>query len=66
VVGVIEMLLDFIAGVACVIGGTITLVFGFLLRSRVSDPYQVAAPAGVIGCFLLFVGFIVLLKLLAG
>jgi drug/metabolite transporter (DMT)-like permease len=64
--GVIEMLLDFIAGVACIIGGAITLALGFLLRNRVSDPYQVAAPAGVIGCFFLFVGFVVVLKLLVG
>lgn len=60
------MLLDLIAGVACIVGGAITLALGFLLRDRVNDPYQIAAPTGVIGCFFIFVGFVVLAKLLTG
>jgi hypothetical protein len=63
---VIEMLLDFIAGAACIVGGAITLALGFLLKNRFGDPYRVTAPAGVIGCFLIFVGLIVVLKLLVG
>jgi hypothetical protein len=60
------MLLDFAAGVACVVGGAIALTLGFLLKNRVNDPYQIVAPAGVIGCFFTFVGLIVLAKLLIG
>jgi drug/metabolite transporter (DMT)-like permease len=60
------MLLDLLTGVACIVGGAITLALGFILRNKVSDLYRVAAPAGVIGCFFLLVGFVVLLKLLAG
>jgi drug/metabolite transporter (DMT)-like permease len=60
------MLLDLLTGVACIVGGAITLALGFVLRNRTSDPYRVSAPAGIIGCFLLFVGLVVVLKLLAG
>jgi hypothetical protein len=60
------MLLDLLTGIACVVGGAITLVLGFFLRNRVNDPYQIAAPMGVIGCFLIFVGLVVLAKLLTG
>jgi drug/metabolite transporter (DMT)-like permease len=60
------MPLDFIAGVACIIGGTITLALGFLLRNRTDDLYRAVAPTGVVGCFFLLVGLVVVLKLLAG
>jgi hypothetical protein len=60
------MLLNFVAGVACIVGGAATLVLGFLLRNRVNDPYRVVAPTGVIGCFFLFVGLVAVLKLLVG
>jgi drug/metabolite transporter (DMT)-like permease len=60
------MLVDLLTGVACIVGGAITLALGFVLRNRTSDPYRVSAAAGVIGCFLLFVGLVVVLKLLAG
>jgi drug/metabolite transporter (DMT)-like permease len=60
------MLLDLIAGVACIIGGAITLALGFLLRNRSTDPYRIVAPAGVIGCFFLLIGLVVVLKLLTG
>jgi len=60
------MLLDLITSVGCILAGAITLTVGFILRNRTSDPYRISAPTGVIGCFLLFIGFVVLLKLLAG
>lgn len=60
------MLLDFAVGVACIVGGAITLALGFALRNRSTDPYRIAAPTGVVGCFFLFVGLVVVLKLLAG
>jgi drug/metabolite transporter (DMT)-like permease len=66
VVEVIEMLLDFVAGVACIIGGAITLALGFLLRNRSTDSYRTVAPTGVVGCFFLLVGLVVVLKLLVG
>jgi len=37
-----------------------------LLRKRVDDPYEVLAPAWVVGGFLFFAGAIVTLKLLLG
>jgi hypothetical protein len=60
------MLPDLLTGIACIVVGAITLTLGFVLRNRSTDPYRIAAPAGVIGCFLLFVGFVILLKLLVG
>ena len=60
------MLADLLTGVACIVGGAITLTLGFILGNKTSDPYRISAPAGVIGCFLLFVGLVVVLKLLAG
>jgi len=60
------MLLDLLTSVACIVGGAITLALGFLLRSRSTDPYRIVAPTGVVGCFFLLVGLVVVLKLLAG
>jgi len=60
------MLADLLTAVACIVGGAITLTLGFVSRNRTSDPYRISAPTGVVGCFFLFVGFVVLLKLLAG
>lgn len=60
------MLLDFLTGVVCAVVGAIALTLGFIWRNRTDDPYRIAAPAGVIGCFFLLVGFVVLLKLLLG
>jgi hypothetical protein len=63
--GVIEMLADLLVGIACIVGGAITLTLGFILRNKASDPYRISAPAGVIGCFFLLVGLVVVLKLLS-
>ncbi len=57
------MLLDLLTGVACIVGGAITLTLGFVLRNRSTDPYRAVAPTGVVGCFFLFVGLVVVLKL---
>jgi hypothetical protein len=60
------MLVDLLTAVACSLGGAITLTLGLVLRNRTDDLYRIVAPTGVVGCFFLLVGLVVVLKLLTG
>jgi hypothetical protein len=57
---------DLLCGMLCMIVGAAVFVAGVLLRKRVDDPYEVLAPAWLIGGFLFFAGAIVTVKLLMG
>jgi drug/metabolite transporter (DMT)-like permease len=59
-------MLDLMCGVSCMVVGATVFALGMLLRKRVDDPYEVLAPAWLVGGFLFFAGAIVTLKLLLG
>jgi hypothetical protein len=59
-------MLDLLCGVLSMVAGATTFIIGVLLRNRVDDPYEVLAPAWLIGGFLFFAGAIVTVKLLMG
>ncbi|MDT7879101.1 MAG: hypothetical protein RQ862_11195 [Candidatus Caldarchaeales archaeon] len=59
-------MLDLLFGVSSIVAGAAVFAVGVLLRKRVDDPYEVLAPAWVVGGFLFFAGAIVTLKLLLG
>jgi hypothetical protein len=59
-------MLDLICGVLSMVVGAAVFTVGVLMRKRVDDPYEVLAPAWLVGGFLFFAGAIVTLKLLLG